>query len=99
MTRILFTVVVLLFFGADGYAKHDSFLLKKDLLKRDLLKKDRDTLVAQRGWVVRGAYNNQEATNWAEIGFGRMNRYRYFDQFGSGSTYAAASFTFGADAT
>jgi len=54
-----------------------------------------DTLIPQRGWVLRGGYIKQDGLPWGEIGIGRMNRLYHFDGTGKGVTSAAAEFTFG----
>lgn len=60
-------------------------------------KKYFDTVVAQRGWLVRASYNRQNIANYGELGFGRLARLQHFDEMGRDVTSASASFTFGAE--
>jgi hypothetical protein len=84
-----FLTFMLVLTGVSAYAK--------GIAPASLQKRYYDTIVAERGWVIRGAYHRQELTNWAEFGFGRMARLQHYNQFGKGTPSAAASFTFGAD--
>jgi hypothetical protein len=56
-----------------------------------------DTTVTERGWVLRAAYNRQEAWNYGEVGMGMCTRFQHYSVFGKGTTAASASFTFGVD--
>lgn len=88
--RALLTCSLFLLLTGSAFAIHDPFPSMKGF--------GRDTTVTQRGWVIRAGYSKQNELGWGEIGFGRMNRLRHFDQFGKGVTSAAAAFTFGLDA-
>ncbi len=78
---------------------HTSFPVPHSPFLVPIQKKFFDTTVAERGWVIRAAYNRQEAWNYGEIGFGRSTRLQHYNDFGKGTTSAVASFVFGIDAS